>query len=74
MAFLRIPEQCDKLCVCVCVCVCVCPCVCLRRGNEPSFSSAPRRIGGGGRRGVVDDASEEEGDSQSDYNGTKSAE
>ncbi|XP_061088261.1 myosin-11a isoform X1 [Conger conger] len=45
----------------------------LRRGNEPSFSSAPRRMGGGGRRGVMDntDASEEEGDLQGDFNGTK---
>lgn len=45
----------------------------LRRGNEPSFGSTPRRMGGGGRR-VVEDASEEEADSQSDFNGTKSAE
>jgi hypothetical protein len=29
---------------------------------------------GGGRRGVVDDASEEEVDSQGDFNGTKSSE
>lgn len=39
----------------------------LRRGNEPSFGSTPRRIGGGRR--VIEDASEEEGDSQGDYNG-----
>nr|XP_020451645.1 myosin-11 isoform X2 [Monopterus albus] len=46
----------------------------LRRGNEPSFGigSTPRRIGGGRR--VVDDASEEEVDSQGDFNGTKSVE
>ncbi|KAL1005872.1 hypothetical protein UPYG_G00065020 [Umbra pygmaea] len=44
------------------------------RGAEPSFSTATRRVGGGGRRGVIDDASEEEGDSQGDYNGTKSVE
>ncbi|XP_067116002.1 myosin-11-like isoform X1 [Osmerus mordax] len=45
----------------------------LRRGNEPSFSSAPRRAGGsGGGRRVIDD--EEDGDSQGDFNGTKSAE
>uniref|UniRef100_H2TRH2 Myosin, heavy chain 11a, smooth muscle n=1 Tax=Takifugu rubripes TaxID=31033 RepID=H2TRH2_TAKRU len=44
----------------------------LRRGNEPSFGSAPRRMGGGRR--VVEDASEEEADPQSDYNGTKSME
>uniref|UniRef100_A0A673B7D5 Myosin, heavy chain 11a, smooth muscle n=1 Tax=Sphaeramia orbicularis TaxID=375764 RepID=A0A673B7D5_9TELE len=44
----------------------------LRRGNEPSFGSAPRRMGGGRR--VVEDASEEEGESQSDFNGTKSTE
>ncbi|XP_054460247.1 myosin-11a isoform X2 [Anoplopoma fimbria] len=44
----------------------------LRRGNEPSFGSAGRRMGGGRR--VVEDASEEEVDSQSDFNGTKSAE
>ncbi|XP_006790921.1 myosin-11a [Neolamprologus brichardi] len=43
----------------------------LRRGNEPSFSSAPRRIGGSRR--VVEDASEDDADSQSDFNGTKSA-
>uniref|UniRef100_A0AAX7VLZ5 Myosin, heavy chain 11a, smooth muscle n=1 Tax=Astatotilapia calliptera TaxID=8154 RepID=A0AAX7VLZ5_ASTCA len=43
----------------------------LRRGNEPPFSSTPRRIGGGRR--VVEDASEEDTDSQSDFNGTKSA-
>uniref|UniRef100_A0A8C8CZ29 Myosin heavy chain 11 n=1 Tax=Oncorhynchus tshawytscha TaxID=74940 RepID=A0A8C8CZ29_ONCTS len=46
----------------------------LRRGTEPSFSSAPRRVGGSARRGVIDDASEEDGDSQGDYNGTKSVE
>uniref|UniRef100_A0A8C6TJ88 Myosin, heavy chain 11a, smooth muscle n=1 Tax=Neogobius melanostomus TaxID=47308 RepID=A0A8C6TJ88_9GOBI len=39
----------------------------LRRGNEPSFGSTPRRIGGGRR--VIEDASEEEFDSQSDFNG-----
>uniref|UniRef100_A0A3Q2Y746 Myosin, heavy chain 11a, smooth muscle n=1 Tax=Hippocampus comes TaxID=109280 RepID=A0A3Q2Y746_HIPCM len=39
----------------------------LRRGNEPSFGSTPRRIGGGRR--AVEDASEEEADSQSDFNG-----
>ncbi|XP_046899858.1 myosin-11a isoform X2 [Hypomesus transpacificus] len=45
----------------------------LRRGNEPSFSSAPRRAGGGGGgRRVIED--EEDGDSQGDFNGTKSAE
>uniref|UniRef100_A0A665V3G1 Myosin, heavy chain 11a, smooth muscle n=1 Tax=Echeneis naucrates TaxID=173247 RepID=A0A665V3G1_ECHNA len=44
----------------------------LRRGNEPSFGSTPRRIGGGRR--VVDDASEEEADSQGDFNGTKAVE
>uniref|UniRef100_A0A8D0AH53 Myosin, heavy chain 11a, smooth muscle n=1 Tax=Sander lucioperca TaxID=283035 RepID=A0A8D0AH53_SANLU len=44
----------------------------LRRGNEPSFGSTTRRMGGGRR--VVEDASEEEADSQSDFNGTKSAE
>uniref|UniRef100_A0A8C4HLT5 Myosin heavy chain 11 n=1 Tax=Dicentrarchus labrax TaxID=13489 RepID=A0A8C4HLT5_DICLA len=44
----------------------------LRRGNEPSFGSTPRRMGGGRR--VVEDASEEEADSQSDFNGTKSVE
>eukprot|EP00064_Thunnus_orientalis_P007044 superscaffoldBa00000761_g7063 len=44
----------------------------LRRGNEPSFGSASRRMGGGRR--VVDDASEEEVDSQTDFNGTKAAE
>uniref|UniRef100_A0A3B3TWZ6 Myosin, heavy chain 11a, smooth muscle n=1 Tax=Poecilia latipinna TaxID=48699 RepID=A0A3B3TWZ6_9TELE len=44
----------------------------LRRGNEPSFSSAPRRMGGGRR--VMEDASEEDGDSQNDFNGTKSSE
>ncbi|CAL8388570.1 unnamed protein product [Arctogadus glacialis] len=44
------------------------------RGTEPSFGSGPRRSVGGGRRGVVDDASEEEGDSQGDFNGTKSSE
>lgn len=43
-----------------------------RRGNEPSFGSTPRRMGGGRR--VVEDASEEEADAQSDYNGTKSME
>ncbi|CAG03354.1 unnamed protein product, partial [Tetraodon nigroviridis] len=36
----------------------------LRRGNEPSFGSTPRRMGGGRR--VVEDMSDEEGDSQSD--------
>uniref|UniRef100_A0AAZ3R8Z0 Myosin heavy chain 11 n=1 Tax=Oncorhynchus tshawytscha TaxID=74940 RepID=A0AAZ3R8Z0_ONCTS len=46
----------------------------LRRGTEPSFSAAPRRAGGSARRGVIDDASEEDGDSQGDYNGTKSVE
>ncbi|KAK9539701.1 hypothetical protein VZT92_002203 [Zoarces viviparus] len=45
----------------------------LRRGNEPSFGSTTRRMGSGGRR-VVEDASEEEADSQSDFNGTKSVE
>ncbi|KAI4832052.1 hypothetical protein KUCAC02_015036 [Chaenocephalus aceratus] len=44
----------------------------LRRGNEPSFGSTSRRTGGGRR--VVDDASEEEADSQGNFNGTKSAE
>uniref|UniRef100_A0A3Q3H118 Myosin, heavy chain 11a, smooth muscle n=1 Tax=Kryptolebias marmoratus TaxID=37003 RepID=A0A3Q3H118_KRYMA len=44
----------------------------LRRGNEPSFGSVPRRMGGGRR--VVEDASEEEVDSQSDFNGTKASE
>uniref|UniRef100_A0A3B5ALM5 Myosin heavy chain 11 n=1 Tax=Stegastes partitus TaxID=144197 RepID=A0A3B5ALM5_9TELE len=44
----------------------------LRRGNEPSFASTPRRMGGGRR--VVEDASEEEADTQSDFNGTKSTE
>ncbi|XP_077575708.1 myosin-11a isoform X2 [Stigmatopora nigra] len=39
----------------------------LRRGNEPSFSNAPRRMGGGRR--AVEDASEEEVDSQNDLNG-----
>ncbi|KAM8843536.1 myosin-11a isoform 1-T1 [Synchiropus picturatus] len=42
----------------------------LRRGNESSFASTPRRTGGGRR--VVEDASEEEGDSQNDFNGTRS--
>ena len=51
----------------------VCLNLCLRRGNEPSFSSAPRRAGGGGGgRRVIED--EEDGDSQGDFNGTKSAE
>ncbi|XP_048869355.1 myosin-11a isoform X1 [Brienomyrus brachyistius] len=47
----------------------------LRRGNEPSFSSAPRRSGGGSRRAVIDnmEASEEDADLQGDLNGTKSA-
>uniref|UniRef100_A0AAQ4RH62 Myosin heavy chain 11 n=1 Tax=Gasterosteus aculeatus aculeatus TaxID=481459 RepID=A0AAQ4RH62_GASAC len=44
----------------------------LRRGNEPSFGSTARRMGGGRR--VLEDASEEEADSQSDFNGTKSGE
>ncbi|XP_074484993.1 myosin-11a isoform X2 [Sebastes fasciatus] len=44
----------------------------LRRGNEPSFGGTARRTGGGRR--VVEDASEEEADSQGDFNGTKSAE
>uniref|UniRef100_A0A7N6A413 Myosin, heavy chain 11a, smooth muscle n=1 Tax=Anabas testudineus TaxID=64144 RepID=A0A7N6A413_ANATE len=44
----------------------------LRRGNEPSFGSTPRRMGGGRR--VVEDATEEDADSQSDFNGTKSVE
>ncbi|XP_047435458.1 myosin-11a isoform X2 [Mugil cephalus] len=44
----------------------------LRRGNEPSFSAPPRRIGGGRR--VVEDAPAEDADSQADFNGTKSAE
>ncbi|XP_056264528.1 myosin-11-like isoform X2 [Pseudoliparis swirei] len=44
----------------------------LRRGTEPSFGSTARRTGGGRR--VVEDASDEEADSQSDFNGTKSAE
>ncbi|KAG7214533.1 hypothetical protein INR49_023048 [Caranx melampygus] len=44
----------------------------LRRGNEPSFGSTPRRMGGGRR--MVEDASEEEADSQGDFNGTKAAE
>lgn len=48
------------------------PCVSFRRGNEPSFGSAPRRVGGGRR--VVEDASEEEGDSQGDFNGAKPTE
>lgn len=43
-----------------------------RRGTEPSFGSTARRTGGGRR--VVEDASDEEADSQSDFNGTKSAE
>uniref|UniRef100_A0A673IK46 Myosin-11-like n=1 Tax=Sinocyclocheilus rhinocerous TaxID=307959 RepID=A0A673IK46_9TELE len=48
----------------------------LRRGNEPSsFSSTPRRTGGG-RRGMIDssDAAEDDADMQGDYNGTKSSE
>ncbi|TRY92871.1 hypothetical protein DNTS_029149 [Danionella cerebrum] len=48
----------------------------LRRGNEPSsFSSTPRRSGGG-RRGLIDssDAAEDDADMQSDYNGTRSGE
>ncbi|XP_076871423.1 myosin-11a isoform X2 [Brachyhypopomus gauderio] len=47
----------------------------LRRGNEPSFSSAPRRSGVG-RRGVIDssDAAEDDTDMQGDYNGTKAGE
>lgn len=60
--------------MCFCVRICVLR-VCLgnfRRGNEPSFGSAPRRMGGGRR--VVEDASEEDADSQSDFNGTKSVE
>lgn len=69
--------------ICVFVCLYVCPvsvscigavCLRFRRGTEPSFSSAPRRVGGSARRGVIDDASEEDGDSQGDYNGTKSVE
>uniref|UniRef100_A0A9J8AIE9 Myosin, heavy chain 11a, smooth muscle n=2 Tax=Cyprinus carpio TaxID=7962 RepID=A0A9J8AIE9_CYPCA len=48
----------------------------LRRGNEPSsFSSTPRRTGGG-RRGMIDssDTAEDDVDMQGDYNGTKSSE
>lgn len=47
-----------------------------RRGNEPSsFSSTPRRTGGG-RRGMIDssDTAEDDVDMQGDYNGTKSSE
>ncbi|KAG5279031.1 hypothetical protein AALO_G00105350 [Alosa alosa] len=44
-----------------------------QRGNEPSFSSTPRRTGGGGRRTMMDssDAGEDAGDVGGDYNGTK---
>uniref|UniRef100_A0A673HCL3 Myosin-11-like n=1 Tax=Sinocyclocheilus rhinocerous TaxID=307959 RepID=A0A673HCL3_9TELE len=48
----------------------------LRRGNElSSFSSTPRRTGGG-RRGMIDssDAAEDDADMQGNYNGTKSSE
>ncbi|XP_028826845.1 myosin-11a isoform X1 [Denticeps clupeoides] len=45
----------------------------LRRGNEPTFSSTPRRTGGVGRRTMIDntDAAEDDGDIGGDYNGTK---
>lgn len=41
-----------------------------RRGTEPSYVSTPRRVGSSRR--VVEEASEEEADSQGDYNGTRS--
>ena len=66
-------SQCDGVFVFLCFCVChMYISLAFRRGNEPSFGSAPRRMGGGRR--LVDDASEEEADSQNDFNGTKSSE
>lgn len=46
------------------------PALPFRRGNEPSYVSTPRRVGGSRR--VVEEASEEEVDMQGDYNGTRS--
>lgn len=53
-----------------CLFVFLFPFLVFRRGNEPSYISTPRRLGGSRR--VVEEASEEEVDMQGDYNGTRS--